>query len=437
MMTQAQSTSSRLRRPGRIAALLLALLVSACGQTPPPPHQPNQPATAPHPYHKQGKGVRRYAPSMRRQPEKRFEPFEEIKVALLLPLSGKSAELGQAMMDAASLGLFDKYKTVPKGDTRPRIVLIPKDTRGQAKYARRAAKAAIDEGAQLILGPLYSSSVEAVQPVAKQAGVNIISFSNNADVADSNTFLFGFMPEEQVKRVVGYAHQHITEDKRNDEKADIAALLPATDYGDLLRNALEDYASLQGIELSGIVQYRPGSNDMAAYAQQLSGRASGGRPVNIDALLLGEGGQSLRDLVSDLRPLRLGNNRVTYLGTGMWDDPDLLGTSSLRGSWFASSPRDSYRSFRARFEATHDYTPPRLASLGYDIVALAATLARRDGFDRETITAGRGFAGPANGIFRFNKDGTIERGLAVLELGRREFEELDPAPLTFKQRRTQ
>ncbi len=419
-MIQAQFTLYRL---GMLCFSAIVLLwVGACAPTQDrgAGRSPHAPTVQPHPY-SQAPGT----PSRMPIGEAQVAPgdYQEIRIGLLLPLTGNSAALGQAMLDAAMLGLFDKYAALPKGDRSPRITLLPKDTAGKPVKAAKAAKEAMDEGAALILGPLFSNSVKAVTPVAAKRGINVISFSNNAEVAGDNSFLFGFMPKEQVTRVVEQAH------KAGHKK--IAALLPANRYGALMEEALLEHAALSGMDLAGVVQYPPEAQDIAPYAQRLVGMTTNGKPIEMDALLLGEGGTKLEALAARLQQFRMGNREVKYLGTGLWDNPALRGNPALMGSWFASSPLASYHSFIARFEATHDYTPPRLASLGYDAVALAATLAAQGGFNRDLITAASGYEGPANGIFRFRPDGTISRGLSVLTFKGDDISEVSPAPRMF------
>ena len=106
-------------------------------------------------------------------------------------------ELGQGMLDAAQLAMFDL------GDDH--FQLIPRDTKGTPGGATEAARAAIAEGAQLILGPLYSSSVGAVRPAVQGARLSMISFSNDQSQAGSGVWTIGFSPDDQVRRVVSYA----------------------------------------------------------------------------------------------------------------------------------------------------------------------------------------------------------------------------------------
>src|SRR5262249_11506839 len=121
------------------------------------------------------------------------------KVALLLPLSGANAELGQAILDAAQLALFEAGAD--------RLTLLPRDTGGNAAGAASAARAVIGEGVHLILGPLLSPEVEAVKPIARDAHLNVIAFSTVTNLAGGNVFLMGFLPRQEVVREVGYARQ--------------------------------------------------------------------------------------------------------------------------------------------------------------------------------------------------------------------------------------
>ena len=96
------------------------------------------------------------------QPAEAVKP-PEIKVGLLLPLSGPAEAIGRDMLDAAQMALFDV------GDNK--LVLLPRDTAGTPAGARLAAQEVIREGAEVILGPLLAADVAAVSPIAAQANI--------------------------------------------------------------------------------------------------------------------------------------------------------------------------------------------------------------------------------------------------------------------------
>ena len=142
-------------------------------------------------------------------------PVLNTKIALLLPLSapGETQNIARALQHAAEMALKD----LGGGG------LIVKDTGGTPDMARVAAQAALDEGAGIILGPLLSTEVQAVSPVARARNVNVIAFSSVSSVASQGTFLMSFLPDEEVSNVVRYA---AAKGYRN-----IALLYPASQYG--------------------------------------------------------------------------------------------------------------------------------------------------------------------------------------------------------------
>ncbi|HEY3909322.1 MAG TPA: penicillin-binding protein activator [Stellaceae bacterium] len=345
-------------------------------------------------------------------------PAGPAKVALLVPLSGPNAELGQAILNAAQLALFQTG-----GD---QLTLVPRDTKGTSAGAADAAHAVASEGVGLILGPLLASEVEAVKPVARDAHLNVIAFSTVTDLAGGNTFLMGFLPRQEVVREVAYARERGI--------SRFAALSPDTPYGHLMTDALRDAASSTGGSMTKIAFYDPRSGDASAAIARLlpAGAApSGADPSapdqtapappaapSFEALLLPEGGDRLKAIARKLVAAGLDTRATRLLGSGLWDVPDIGDEPALDGGWFAASPPDARQNFEQRYRATYGRDPPRLASLGYDAAALAAVLARGQGgppFSREAILNPNGFAG-VDGLFRFTPDGLVQRALAVLEV---------------------
>jgi ABC-type branched-subunit amino acid transport system substrate-binding protein len=147
-------------------------------------------------------------------------------------------------------------------------------------------------------------------------------------------------------------------------------------------------------------------------------------------------GSLLKAISSTLSFNGAGKDRVKLLGTGTWDDPSLAREASLEGAWYAAPAPNADEQFIAKYRAVFGGAPAQLASLAYDAVSLVALLSPGQPYHRFTQAAlmdPNGFAG-VNGIFRFNPDGTSERGLAVLELTANGPVVVSPAPTTFLQR---
>jgi branched-chain amino acid transport system substrate-binding protein len=349
-----------------------------------------------------------------------------VKVALLAPLSGANAELGQALLDAAQLALFESG-----GD---QLVLVPRDTGGNAAGAASAARAVISEGARLILGPLLAPEVEAVKPIARDAHLNVIAFSTVTNLAGGNVFLMGFLPRQEVVREVGYARQQGLNR--------FAALAPNSPYGHLMADALREVAPTAGGTVVKTEFYDPRASDVSVAIQHLIPTTAGdgasasvpSSGASFDALLLPEGGAKLKQIARQVRTAAGDSRSVRLLGSGIWDVPDIGSESALVGGWFASSPPEARHAFEQRFNATYGHPPPRLASLGYDSAALAAVLARGqtgEPFSQQAILNPSGFTG-VDGLFRFAPNGLVQRGLAVLEVEPQGPVVVSPPPQTFQ-----
>ncbi len=350
------------------------------------------------------------------------------KVALLVPLSGANAELGQALLDAAQLALFESGSD--------RLVLVPRDTGGNAAGAAGAARAVIGDGARLILGPLLAPEVEAVKPIAQEAHINVIAFSTITSLAGGNIYLMGFLPRQEVVREVGYARER--------GLARFAALAPNSPYGHLMADALREVASGSGGSVTKVEFFDPRAGDVSPAIQRLlpGGAAEGSAepsPVSppgasFDALLLPEGGARLKQIAAQVKTAGGNAKPVQLLGSGLWDTPDIGSEPALVGGWFASSPPEARQDFERRFGATYGHNPPRLASLGYDAAALAAVLARGtagEPFSQQAIVNPSGFTG-VDGLFRFTPSGLVQRGLAVLEVEPQGASVVSPAPQSFQ-----
>lgn len=356
-----------------------------------------------------------------------------VKVALLVPLSGKQADLGQAMLQAAQLALFDAgYES---------FELMPRDSGDTPDSAVKAAQSALDDGAQLLLGPVFSSSVSAVKPLAASRNVSMIAFSTDWTLAGGNTFIMGFLPFGQVQRTLEYAASL--------GLRRIGILAPDNAYGNAVLAAYNAAAYKLGFITVDSVRYPESQTDLsdivrrfARYDERMARRANETDPLPpppFDAVLMPVGGERARTIGALLSYYELPPQTVRRLGTGLWDDPALAADKSLAGGLFAAPAPDQRRGFEKRYVDSYGPRPPRLASLAYDATALSAVLARsgyerggrQPAFDRYSLSNPNGFAG-IDGVFRFRPDGLVERGLAVQEFRNGRIEVVSPAPQTFQ-----
>lgn len=377
---------------------------------------------------------------------------EVLRIGFLAPLSGPNAGFGRALFEAAQLALFDLADD--------RLLLLPRDTEGQPEKAAAAAGQLLAEGAQIIIGPLFSPSTAAVAPLAQARGVKVLSFSTDRAVAGNGTYLLGFTPDQQVERVIAFA--------RTRGMTRFAMLAPDSGYGNAVAQAASLAVTQAGGDLVRVDRYPGDTADLTPIVRRFAAalRSLPPRPANpaatmtpalpapatapgtapgtttepalprpaVDAVLLPEGGARLRALAPLLPFFDIDPRVVKFLGTGLWDEASLGTEPALLGGWFAGPAPDGFADFARRFEQSFGRRPPRLASIAYDATALAGILAKQGGaaaYSDLVLTNPDGFAG-YDGIFRFRADGVVERGLAILEVQRRGSRVIDPAPASFR-----
>jgi ABC-type branched-subunit amino acid transport system substrate-binding protein len=285
----------------------------------------------------------------------------------------------------------------------PNLQLLIKDDAGSPQGAQAAAQEAVNEGAEIILGPLFASSVPAVAQVARGKGISVIAFSTDSSVANRGVYLLSFLPESDVNRIVEYA--------ASNGKRSFAAMLPENAYGNVVEAAFKQAVPKRGGRIVAFEKYGADRTNAARNVAQALGTA--------DALLLADDGDAVVATADALVAAGANFKTVQLLGTGLWDNPRVFGSSKLQGGLYAAPDPAGFRSFANRYKNKYGSEPVRTATLAYDAVALTAALSRQQGgqrFSTDVLLNSSGFSG-IDGLFRFRADGTNERGLAVMRVG--------------------
>jgi ABC-type branched-subunit amino acid transport system substrate-binding protein len=323
----------------------------------------------------------------------------KVKVGLIRPMSGSgnAGVAGNSMKNAAELALAEFRN--------PDLQLLIKDDAGTAQGAQQGAQQALDEGAEIILGPLFGLAVPPVAQLARNKGVSVIAYSTDSSVAGRGVYLLSFLPESDVNRIVDYA--------TSTGKRSFAAMLPSNAYGNVVEAAFKQAVARKGGRIVAFEKYGPDRAQMQAPARNVAQALSGA-----DALLLADDGDMVVQAAEALTASGADLKRVQLLGTGLWDNPSVFANASLQGGFYAAPDPSGFRAFTGRYRAKYGQDPVRTATLAYDSVALVAALARTQGgqrFAAEVLTNPSGFAG-IDGLFRFRADGINDRGLAVMKV---------------------
>ncbi len=297
--------------------------------------------------------------------------------ALLLPLTGEAAALGENMARAASL-----VTQSGAAERAPKIY----DTQDTAEGSASAARQAIDNGAKILLGPLRADQTAGVLAVAGNRPV--ITFSNDDSLGAQGALVMGITPAQSVATMFSYSRaQGLTR---------IAVVSRPGPLGQATAIAARAIAAAGGITITAVLERDPGDRGLKAALGQAQ------------AVFLPEGGATLAGFAASLR-----GSDVQMLGSVQWGAADVTADANLDGAWFASAPPDLFLPFADRFQAAFGGQPGVVAALGHDATLLAIGLGDGRGVSRKGILREAGFTGVL-GPFRFMDDGRCQRDLSVL-----------------------
>jgi ABC-type branched-subunit amino acid transport system substrate-binding protein len=338
----------------------------------------------------------------------------KVKAGLILPLSasGNATVAAQSMRNAAEMALAEF--------NNPDLQLLVKDDAGSAPGAQQAAQAALDEGAEIILGPLFALTVGPVGRAARARGVPVIAFSTDTNVAARGVYLLSFLPEADVDRIIGYA--------ASQGRRSFAALVPDNAYGSVVEAAFKQAVGRAGGRVIALERYPLDRTQMQTPVRNVAQAAS-----QADAIFVPDGTDAVPTIVQTLTANGIDTKRVQLLGTGLWEDGQIFSNPLLDGAWYAGPDSTGFRNFSARYRSRYGKDPVRTASLAYDAVALVAALVKTQGrqrFSDDVLTNSSGFTG-IDGLFRFRPDGTNQRGLAVLRVSPTGGQIISPPPKGF------
>ena len=365
-------------------------------------------------------------------------PVGPKKIALLVPLTGPNAGLGQALQRAASLALGGADG--PSLDVR--------DTGGDPLRAANAARDAIIAGDPLILGPLTAGETAAVAGAA--GGVPVLAFTSDPTAASPGVWTMGLTPTQQMQRLAAAL--------RDDGRSKLAAVLPPGAFGDALAQGLTDAAADAGLAPPVIRRSTGGADgfdeavrdvanadqrhqvvanrlaalktmsDDASRASAAQEAAEPPGPPPFDALLIAEAGDTLDAALQSLPGYEITMPAVRLLGPAMWAGQAGV-HARLRGAWYARPDPAPHHLFVSAFIAKFGATPPPIASLAFDAGAIARVLAHEGDISAVALTRAEGFSG-VDGPMVLLGDGHVRRALAVFEASPGGDRVVSPAPDT-------
>ncbi len=362
-----------------------------------------------------------------------------VKVAMLLPLTGKDAKIGEDLRNAGMMAQFDIANN--------NFVLQFYDTKGTVEGAKEAFEQAADAKVDLILGPVFAREVGAIRRQARAKKIPVVSFTSDTDEVDEGVYTLALLVSEQIERSVRYACEK--------GKQSLAIMAPDNKAGDIAVASAEKAAQACGMRISAVSIYNPTFINFEPYVlktlpesfknikilekqkkedvKEDKEQIPVAEQIDFDTLLIADDGNRLKSIASLFALYDVTPRDVLFIGTSTWQDPTLTLEGALAGAKFSALPTQGFERFSQKYQETYGKKPIRLASLSYDAVALASVLSQTGGITKENLTNIHGFLG-TDGLFRLTPTGESERLLGMTEIvSRNQFRVIQKPSINFEQ----
>ena len=361
---------------------------------------------------------------------------KKVQVALFLPFSGKNKDLGWSLFNAATLSLFEN-------DLGRNVELVLIDSKETPQETAKAFKEIVERKIQVVIGPIFSTSIEAIEKDAKLHKITVISLSNNQQLmgkinTDGGIFLAGMLPEAQIDKVVNYSLQK--------GKISFAIIAPNNQYGLTINNIFKKIVKSRDGDFITSEFYQPSDKDLDRVVERtiksfsIPARLKMKKDAVItesdrtypQVIMIPESGKILSKIVASIKKQNHDERDFQIIGTSQWDDLSTLNDFNLSGAWFASPEAEKFHNFEKNYFQLYNKFPPRISSIVYDAVSVVAELAARKKGQTPMITDFTNYTNPPkngfegiDGLFRFLPNGLVQRNLAVLKVSGGRFETVD------------
>ncbi len=366
---------------------------------------------------------------------------------MLLPLSGENAQIGNSLLKAGKLSL---NKTQNKN-----IKLFVKDTESNNENIITSYYNLINKDVDIILGPLFSKNIKIIHPISEDENTIMITFSNNIEIKNENTFISGLSPENEIQEVINYAIL------KGSEK--FGLILPDNKYGRRTKQLIQNFVLEMDGKVTQYVFYDPANPDFyeaskiianydyrkielekkltelkkvgtltAEKKYKMLNKQDTLGELDFDSLYIGaENIKHISMLASILPYYDVDPKKVLYIGNSLWKKNVLLKEPALEKGIFPYFPEKKFSNFETEYVETFQKKPHAIAYLAYDLVGLISNLQKTNKkINISNITNVDGFIG-TNGLFRFERDGNIERSLSIFQIKNQNPVEVKKANLNF------
>ena len=331
------------------------------------------------------------------------ENKKDLKIGVLLPLSGKFEVVGQSFLKAIQLALQDI--------SNENIIIYPKDSKANALDAYKAAKEFDKLGIEIVIGPIFYESLNKLNEINN---ITFISFTNKTERIPNNTIAFGININSQISALKKYFN--------NIEVSKTLLLSPKSEYiyqseSVATKDILKFYRTysydtnpkkITG-EIQKITKYRERKNDLERRIKileksdlykhkqelkKLEQMHTLGK-VNFDSVVVIDFGERLKSVLTSFMFSDVSSDEVKFFTINQWFDETFFNENAMQNLHFPSIDLDNLKKFNKKYLRTFNEKPSEVSILAYDALGLIYYCWSNNNFQfkKEQLYSKKGFKG--------------------------------------------
>lgn len=339
------------------------------------------------------------------------ESEDTIKIGLLTPRTGKVAQYGINVENAAKLAI-DEVNAAGGIDGK-KVEMIVYDNKGDATESINLFKRLVDNDKVVaIVGPVISSTALAVAPLAEQKGIPVITpTATNVDVTLDSDYMFRACFTDPYQGGI------MSKFAADDLKAKSAAILynSGDDYSTGLAEAFKENFEGLGGNITDYEAYTEDEKDFKAVLTNIKANAP-------DVLYVPDYYNTIGLIAEQVKQVGL---EVKMLGADGWDDVQKDYGSVTEGYYFtnhyaADDTDEIVQNFVKSYQESYEgNTPNALGALGYDATKImCAAIDKADSTNGEDIVKAIGETDMdcVAGHITFDANGDPEKAVTILTI---------------------
>ena len=313
---------------------------------------------------------------------------EEIKIGLLVPLSGKNSMIGKSIIKSIRIAI-NKINN-------PSIEIIPKDTKSNPEITLREAKKLKNQGIKIIIGPVFNENLNYFDELD---GVIFLSLTNKLIDNPKNIISAGINATSQLNTISKFQQMNNLKKK--------IFLIPKENYKEEIEKAIKkskiksrnvyyydsDPTKLTK-QIENITKYPQRKQNLKdeilrlensddvnkeRKIEKLKKKDTIGK-INFDSILIADFDETLKSITTSLLYTDVSPKEVYYITLNQWFDESLLKETSSQPIYFPSINKENYINFTKDYYEKFNEYPNQLSFLSYDLIGLIYYLISKNNF---------------------------------------------------------